>query len=396
MKISEEKFGENPTHGNQSTNQSEKLMNLDELRIEIAETDKKIIEVVAKRMELAKKVGEYKLDQGLPIKAFDIEKQVVNRYLDIAGEHGVDSDMTQDLARLLIDQSCKVQERLKFKSQTKKFKTSNSPGKAMVIGSLGNMGKWFQTFLSSFGYQVIGIDKNNSSDSSGATLNTTDITELAGDVDLIAICTPISVTGEMLELVSNTKTNALVFDIASLKSPILRTLEKAGQNLPNLVSIHPMFGPDVELLTGENILICDLGSQKATQMAADFFSKTSATLTITTPEQHDKLMGDVLGLSHFMNLLFGKTLSQTENEIEQLIGSKSTTFKSQINVTGKVVSENPSLYFEIQKLNSFTPEIYRRIQKSFDEITGHILEDSAESFADSMKQSNKFLAKITK
>ena len=200
----------------------------------------------------------------------------------------------------------------------------------------------------------------------------------------------------MLELVSNTKTNALVFDIASLKSPILGTLEKAGQNLPNLVSIHPMFGPDVELLTGENILICDLGSQKATQMAADFFSKTSATLTITTPEQHDKLMGDVLGLSHFMNLLFGKTLSQTENEIEQLIGSKSTTFKSQINVTGKVVSENPSLYFEIQKLNSFTPEIYRRIQKSFDEITGHILEDSAESFADSMKQSNKFLAKITK
>jgi chorismate mutase / prephenate dehydrogenase len=370
-------------------------MSLDNLRTEIAETDEKIIEYVAKRMRLSKQVGQYKLENGLPIKAFDIEKQVVSRYLDVAQKNEVDADLTQDLARLLIDQSCKAQERLKFKNQTKQFKSTNSPGKAMVIGSLGHMGKWFKTFLSSFGYEIIGVDLKAESDTTSQTQPINKIPTLANTVDLVAICTPMSTVSEMIDLVAKTKTSALVFDISSLKTPVIQSLEKAKASLDNLVSIHPMFGPDVELLTGENILICDLGCKKATQMATDIFSKTSASLTITTAEEHDKLMGDVLGLSHLINLLFGKVLAQTTNEVNKLIGSKSTTFKNQLDVTGKVVSENPSLYYEIQSLNAFTPVLYDRVQKAFSEITQQISEKHPDKFSDSMQESNQFLSKLT-
>lgn len=369
------------------------LEELENLRAEIAETDEKILELVGKRLELAKKVGDFKVQHGMTIKAFDVEKKVLERYQKISESLGIDKQLSASLSKILIDHACKVQEKIKFTSAAEAYKSSASPGKALIIGGSGNMGVWFSNFLDSFGYQISVFDKY-SSKHNYKNIDEKDLESEITSVDIVVIASPLSKTSESIDLVAKTKTKALVFDIASLKSPVLESLKAAASSLENLVSIHPMFGPDIDLLTGENILICDLGCKKATEAAKGLFSKTAANVTVTTPEHHDELMNEVLGLSHIINLLFGKASLSSNISDKLLSAAKSTTFKNQLSVSSKVASENSELYFEIQNLNPFTPELYSRIRTSLDQLTSLVLLGNKEDFQKEMHQMSLRLYKI--
>ena len=361
------------------------------LREKIAEVDEQILGLVAKRLQIAEEIGKYKLENGITIKAFDVEKKVTQRYQKIAKALNIDTELTNSLSTLLIDHACKVQERKRLDKITSSYKASKSPGKAVVIGGAGNMGVWFYNFLNSFGYECFVIDTNKKSHDLIYVDENVDYKSFMCEVDIIVVATPLAITNEVLKSVAATETKALVFDIASLKSPILETLNLVKTKLPNLVSVHPMFGPSVDLLTGENILVCDMGNEKANNLAISLFEKTAATVSLITPESHDELMSEVLGLSHIINLLFADVLNDTKVPISYIIDSKSTTFKSQLDVSMKVASENPALYYDIQQMNVFTPELYQRLRKSVDRLTSLVLLDNKEDFTNLMKSYGKTL-----
>ena len=54
------------------------------LREKIAEVDEQILGLVAKRLQIAEEIGKYKLENGITIKAFDVEKKVTQRYQKIS------------------------------------------------------------------------------------------------------------------------------------------------------------------------------------------------------------------------------------------------------------------------------------------------------------------------
>jgi monofunctional chorismate mutase len=124
---------------------------LDELRKEIEKVDNEIVSLVAKRLEIAESIGQFKIDHCMTIKAFDVEKKVNERYKELSEKFGIHSELSKDLSKLLIDHACRVQEQKRFNSVASDYKTTNSPGKAVIIGGAGNMGKWFYNFLNSFG-----------------------------------------------------------------------------------------------------------------------------------------------------------------------------------------------------------------------------------------------------
>lgn len=365
--------------------------NLETLRSKIAETDAKIMGLVSERLELAEKVGRHKIEKGLAIKAYDVEKNVIDRYRKIADGLGINEDLSDSLSKLLIDHACRIQEKNRLTNVKNDYIKHESPGNALIIGGAGNMGRWFTNFLGSFGYDVLVKDQHKSDKTLNYCDDSKSLNELVNGMDLIVIATPLSIVRETLEKLSKTKTKALIFDIASLKSPIIKTLIEAKKYLPNLVSIHPMFGPDVDLLDGENILICDMGNQEATFKAKNLFEKTAAKVTITSPEGHDELMSEILGLSHITNLLFGLTLTRSSLKVEELSTSKSTTFKHQLKVALGVANENPKLYFDIQKLNSYTPELYKRVLDSLKQIMKAVDQNDQTEFFNIMSKAKNIL-----
>ncbi len=95
----------------QSKAPNEASIGLKELRKQIREIDDKLLDLVAHRMQLSRQVGQIKQRQNLPIKDYQVERDVLARIHEKARELGLFEELAQDLARTLIKYSCLLQEK---------------------------------------------------------------------------------------------------------------------------------------------------------------------------------------------------------------------------------------------------------------------------------------------
>jgi len=109
-----------------------------------------------------------------------------------------------------------------------------------------------------------------------------------------------------------------------------------------------MFGPGELMLSGRHILFVDVGNPGALAEARALFAHTAADCVELGLEDHDEVMGWVLGLSHLVNIAFASAITRSGEAVPLLRNISSTTFNHQLRVASQVVSENPQLYFEIQ------------------------------------------------
>ena len=324
------------------------MRDLAQLRAELAETDRKIIKLIADRQKLAHQVGIFKEAYSLATRDFSQEKEVVERAQEVARKVGIPSQLVTDLFRLLIRHALTTQEQHRVMQQGK-----GSGQRVLVIGGAGRMGQWMVRFLSSQGFHVEIADPAQSLE--GFTCFG-DWKESDLQHQIIVIATPLRVTAEILPQLAVRKPPGLVFDIGSLKSSLrtgLRTLLEAGVRA---TSIHPMFGPETELLSNRHVIIVDVGNEEANREVAELFDSTMASQVMMSIDDHDRLIAYVLGLSHALSIVFVTALAESGEAAPRLAQLSSTTFDAQLSVAASVAAENPHLYFEIQSLNDYATE----------------------------------------
>jgi chorismate mutase len=96
-----------------TTDQTEKLpdeMDLDELRTEIADIDREIVELIARRTYVADTVAQVKDERDLPTTDEGQEEVVMERAGENAERFEVDSNLVKAIFRLLIELN-KVEQR---------------------------------------------------------------------------------------------------------------------------------------------------------------------------------------------------------------------------------------------------------------------------------------------
>lgn len=319
-------------------------MSLDELRKSLSQVDRDIVELVAARQRIVSEIGKQKLTSGAATRDFAREKDVIDMGRAQATELGVDPDIVESILAVLIRSSLANQERDRVIAEGK-----GDGRTVLVIGGGGQMGGWFANFFSTQGFSVTiadpGVDER-----AGQFRNWVD----AGvDFDIIVVAAPLAVSGRILAQLAVLRPRGLVFDIGSLKTPLvdgLRELESSGCRV---TSLHPMFGPGTRLLSGRHLIFCDVGCAEATQAAKDLFASTMAEQLEMSLDDHDRLIAYVLGLSHALNIAFFTALAESGEAAPALARMSSTTFDSQLLVSQGVANDNPNLYFEIQNLNKF-------------------------------------------
>jgi len=102
-------------------------------------------------------------------------------------------------------------------------------------------------------------------------------------------------------------------------------------------------------------------------------------------DDHDRLIATILGLSHATNITFFAALSASGEPASRLAGMSSTTFEQQLSVAEKVSSENPSLYFEIQRLNPYGVEVLDRLQAIAAHLANTVRRGDEAAFAELMR-----------
>jgi chorismate mutase / prephenate dehydrogenase len=364
-------------------------MNLEELRARLSAVDKQLLALIAERQALSGQVAEVKSKEGRPTRDYTREREVLMQARSAAQSMGLSPVLAESVLRLLIRSSLTTQERIRVSSGGRGEGLS-----ALVIGGSGKMVRWFAEFLSSQGYGITIADPAGRPDGFAPEnyhyVSDWHAEEL--DHELIVIATPLRIANRVLRELAERKPRGIVFDIGSLKSPLregISALQSAGCLV---TSLHPMFGPDTELLSGRHVVFIDLGSQEAIEKAQELFSSTMVERVVMTLDDHDRLVAYVLGLSHALNIAFFTALAESGEAAPRLAQLSSTTYDAQVDVATRVAQENPELYFEIQSLNDYGRESLKALRDAVERIWQAVTSDDAQHFTGMMKQGREYLA----
>ncbi len=353
------------------------MTTLHQEREHIAGLDRRILALAAERMEAARAIGEYKKSAGLPLRDWEMEKQVLLRAATFAEELGISSNTARSLMRTLISESRAQQEQRHYSTFEGRAET------VLVIGGAGKMGRWFERFLLDQGHRVFVFDpRAKGTDSSSVS----SLSEGLSACSVAIVAVPLSQTAEVIEELVEAEYRGVIVDIASLKSPLRCAIDRARDKGLAVTSFHPMFGPGTRMLSDHVVCICDCGHIEATAVARKFFEATAVTLVEMTLEDHDRMVTYVLGLSHLVNVLFADVLARSGLASHDLIRMGSTTYQSQMTTASAVMHEDPSLYHAIQRVNPHSTDLYDSVSISLDQIRLAVKSGQVDTFAAIMKR----------
>ncbi|MGE0638974.1 MAG: prephenate dehydrogenase/arogenate dehydrogenase family protein [Thermoanaerobaculia bacterium] len=355
---------------------------LDRLRRRIRNLDNALLGLVAERMELALEVGRAKSEAGIPLRDFAVERRVLDRAALSAGELGLAPELARTLMRQLIEEACRVQEVEHFNAYTGESES------ILIVGGGGKMGQWLARFFETQGHRVRVFD------TAPAGAEFEQVATLAdglASASLVFVAVPLDRVAAAIDEVVAAGFRGPVCDIASLKEHLRPTLDRARAGGARVASIHPMFGPGARTLSDKVICVCDCGVPEATARISALFRDTAATLVPLSLERHDEIVAYVLGLSHFVNLLFARVLAKSGLSFEELAAVGSTTFQSQFATTANVAGDNPELYYSIQKANRFSDRVYRDLESAAADWIGWVERGEREAFVEGMESLRDWL-----
>ncbi len=364
-------------------------MSLDVLRARLTELDKQLLTLVAERQKLSRQVAEVKSRDGRATRDFNREREVLLRARETAQGLGMSPALAESVLRLLIRGSLTTQERIRVAAGGR-----GSGRTALVIGGSGKMGRWFAEFLASQGYAITIADPAGEPEgfASGGYTYSRGWRELELTHDIIVVATPIKIANEILAELASIKPKGVVFDIGSLKTPLRRGISALQAAGCRVTSVHPMFGPDTELLSGRHVIFVDLGNEEAVEQARDLFASTMAEQVVMSLDDHDRLVAYVLGLSHALNIAFFTALAESGEAAPRLATLSSTTYDAQVDVASRVARESPDLYFEIQSLNEYGRESLQALRDAVERIWTSVASNDAAQFTALMQRGREYLA----
>lgn len=351
--------------------------NIDALRWKIEEVDNEIMSLIGQRMRLAKQMGQHKVGKAVPVRNLRVEDQVVARYVSRAKEADITEAAAKRIAHILIRESVDAQFRLPRPVEAKRV---------TVIGGSGKMGSWLCHFLSSRGHKVLVQDVVSSTKFPFEN----DLKRAVYNADIIILATPIVKTGEMLDKVMALKPKGVIFDIASIKTPVQERLQAAVKKGYKVCSVHPMFGPEVESLLERNVVICDCGSKEAVREAHYLFDGAGADVVDLPLAEHDPLIAYVLVMSHATNIAFFSALANSGMPHDELDRVSSTTFEKQECTARAVAMENPELYYEIQHLHPETEKVLCLLADALKELTEAAKAEDSGQFVNIMEKGREY------
>jgi chorismate mutase/prephenate dehydrogenase len=359
------------------------MKSLEDLRARLDVLDRQLLEIVAERQALGTEIAAAKRATGQSTRDFRREREVLLKARRDAQALGISPALAESILQSLIRGSLTTQEQARVAAQGRGTGRS-----ALVIGGRGKMGRWTADFLASQGFRVTIADPAGEVPGYEwfADWESTDLAH-----DLVIVATPLKIANEVLLGIARRHPKGVVFDVGSLKTPLragLTALRDAGVRV---TSVHPMFGPDTELLSGRHVIFVDLGDPEALAEARALFESTMADLVVMELDEHDRLIAFVLGLSHALNIAFFTALAESGEAAPRLARMSSTTFDAQLDVATRVAAENPELYYEIQSLNSYGEDAVGALQAAVDRLARAVRGRDEAGFVDMMLRGREYL-----
>ena len=271
--------------------------------------------------------------------------------------------------------------------------------KVAIIGGSGKMGRWLANFLSKDGHEVIITGRNEAKLLEAKRQldieTTTDNVEAVGKAEVIIISVPIdNFEGLVKQICPHIRPEQAIIDITSIKAFPIKIMHKHIRT-GVVLGTHPMFGPGAKSITNRSVVLTPTNEKEKTlaQKISEYLESKGARVTTMSPDEHDEMMGVVLGLSHFIAIASADTLLSLD-KLKQMRAIGGSTFKLLLTLTESVLSEEPKLYTSLQMNLPNIAEIEKLFQSKAKAWADLVESKDKEKFAQKMNALKARLSQI--
>jgi prephenate dehydrogenase len=241
--------------------------------------------------------------------------------------------------------------------------------KAGIIGGTGKMGRLFVPVFEQGGYEVVVSGRS------------TEITnrDIAEQCDLVIVTVPIHDTVRVIdEIAPLLSKDQLLCDFTSLK---VRPVEAMLRSKAEVIGLHPMFGPTVKSINRQTIIVCPARANEARVAALiGIFKSQGAICTIASPEEHDRIVAVVQGLTHFVTLCMAETVRRLSVDLNKTGQFESPVYQIELSLIGRLLSQDPALYADILQQNPYVPEVLAACRSSAADLAAIVETKDPEQF----------------
>lgn len=337
------------------------------LRDKIDKTDKALLELLAKRLELVAEVGEVKSRYGLPIYVPEREASMLASRRKEAEQLGVPADLIEDVLRRVMRES--------YSSENDKgFKTLKPDlGPVVIVGGNGQMGQLFSKMLTLSGYQVRSLDKDDWGQAE----------QLLAGAGMVIISVPIHLTEQVINQLPPLPENCILLDLSSIKNKPLQAMLAAHPG--PVLGLHPMFGPDSGSLAKQVVVWCDGRQPEAYQWLLEQIQVWGARLHRTSAVEHDQNMAFIQALRHFATFAYGLHLAEENIDLAQLLALSSPIYRLELAMVGRLFAQDPQLYADIIMSSESNLALIKRYYMRFGEAISLLESGDKAAFIESFR-----------
>lgn len=323
---------------------------IEKLRQQIDEQDRSILNAIAERLKLVERVGKIKHSEGLPIYDPARESQLIQARRMDAQNLSISPDAIEDVLRRLMRESYSNKNEKGYK------KTFSGEGDIVIIGGQGQMGRLFANLFKLSGYSVKIIGSKNGDQTA----------EFVKNAIAVIVTVPINKTLDVINGLPKLPEHCILTDFTSIKEkPLTAMLNK--HNGP-VVGLHPMFGPDVDVLAKQIVVYSDGRFPEKYQWLIEQMRIWGATLYGISAAEHDKCMSFIQALRHFTSFSYGVNLKSESANLDQLIALSSPIYRLELMMVGRLFAQDPQLYADIIMSSDENIELIKRYHQRLGEM----------------------------
>lgn len=229
-----------------------------------------------------------------------------------------------------------------------------------IIGGTRGLGRWIAEHLNNeFNITITSRNKDSGLEVA-RELNVeykNNNIEAIQDADIVIFSVPIEHIAEIIEEVApHAREGSLLMDVCSIKTEAAEALNRYAPKNVEILPCHPMFGPRVPTIERQIIILTPVENRSNNwfERVENYLKKAECEVVVTTPEEHDKYMSIVQGLTHFSFITLASTIRKLHINVERSRSFSSPVYSLMLDMVSRIVYQNPHLYYSIQKNNKET------------------------------------------
>ena len=244
----------------------------------------------------------------------------------------------------------------------------------VVVGGAGQLGRLFVSLFDDSGYEVTVIEKEDWEEKE----------RIFSIADLVIIAVPINKTIAVIEQLPELPEHCILSDVTSVKKAPLEAM--LSQHRGPVIGLHPMFGPDVEALHGQTIILTPGRAEQHAEWFTKQLQEWGGELYRISPADHDAAMALIQVMRHFSTIAYGHHLMAEGADLGKITDLSSPIYRLELAMVGRLFAQDPNLYTDIIFSDLENVEMMQRYMSRFQGLLDLVAKNDKAAFIESFAE----------